>query len=287
MEVHVKTRFSRTAAFTLIELLVVIAIIAALIAILLPVITKARENSNRIKCASNVRQIITAMINYANDNKGAYPRARSNPNSQNVTTTGNYQGALTFSDPFDPAVPVNNVAAAMFMLVRLKSLSSAVFICPSSNDTPDTFGGGNNTAMNRFTFSSKANLSYSYQSPYINNPDYYRVKLGIRVGYAIVSDMNPGTAGGDSVLLAFDGTAPSIAKANSNNHNGKGQNVGYSDGHVDWCLTPFAGVQRNMIRDNIFTSATSDDNYDGSNGDVDTGPQDRDDSVLLPTDDQS
>lgn len=53
--------------FTLIELLVVIAIIAILAAILFPVFARAREQARKSACISNLKQIGTAILMYAQD----------------------------------------------------------------------------------------------------------------------------------------------------------------------------------------------------------------------------
>lgn len=63
----------RQSAFTLIELLVVIGIIGLLIAMLLPALSRAREQSKTVKCASQLRQLGVALNSYAANYKWQLP----------------------------------------------------------------------------------------------------------------------------------------------------------------------------------------------------------------------
>lgn len=60
----------RPNAFTLIELLVVIAIIAILASLTIPSIGMVREQTRRVACASNLRNLVIGTLAYADDNEG-------------------------------------------------------------------------------------------------------------------------------------------------------------------------------------------------------------------------
>jgi prepilin-type N-terminal cleavage/methylation domain-containing protein/prepilin-type processing-associated H-X9-DG protein len=129
-------------AFTLIELLTVIAIIGILAAIIIPTVGKVREAAKSAQCKSNLRQIGTAALLWANDNKDRILPSHADAADHRSLSLKNWTGMLApytgintahYKTPSnDPEFPAYNVAP--------------VFICPQN---PVVFGYGyNNTFLN-------------------------------------------------------------------------------------------------------------------------------------------
>jgi prepilin-type processing-associated H-X9-DG protein len=103
---------------------------ALMTSILLPSLNRARETANRVKCASNMRQIGMACLLYANDNKGKYP-------------------------------------PDMGTMLKTQDIVADVFLCPSSgNQIPNDLRGANVDVLAAWV---NANASYVYVGAGLKN----------------------------------------------------------------------------------------------------------------------
>ena len=124
-------RRARTGGFTLVELLVVIGIIALLISILLPALSRAREQGNAIKCLANVRTLATAFQMYAQNSKGYFPACSRFP-AANVRSEDWIWYQETAVPPSGTAAgrPVPDLQQSAITLY-LGKVSAEIFRCPS------------------------------------------------------------------------------------------------------------------------------------------------------------
>jgi len=221
----------RTKGFTLIELLVVIAIIAILAAILFPVFAQAREKARSASCQSNLKQICTAVLMYAQDNDEMFPGWR----------TRCWSGGALDQSPWH---------ADVMPYVKNKQ----VFACPSARRTSYFWGCWTEAVQNGWDI---PNLSYGFNermSHALNDCGCATAKK--MTGWSkpaqtlLVADSKCGMIWGTNAAGIIHRIAwpdvdnmggawcsvfnnPPDQLAQYTRHSG-GSNVGYLDGHVKW-----------------------------------------------------
>jgi prepilin-type N-terminal cleavage/methylation domain-containing protein len=222
----------RKRGFTLVELLVVIAIIALLIAILLPTLKKAKESANRVKCSSNIRQIVMAMMMYATDDKKHVYLYSNGPNGNDSLYLLHPWPAPR--DPYGGRVYLTNIKAA---------------VCPSTNhrvENPDHLrDNAKFVEDNEGTLMPSVHGGHSYEmSTFMweneTFPDGY--KTGPRwpnEGYVWKTTGNSSKNASENMIIR-DAIDPPNPNNNwptaSTNHGAQGMCMGFLDGHAGFVL---------------------------------------------------
>jgi len=94
---------AKREGFTLIELLVVIAIIAILAAMLLPVLSRSKQNARSIVCLNHLKQLALATTIYVTDNASYYPSSNS-PDKWPQAVRPDYQNLRILACPDDTSI---------------------------------------------------------------------------------------------------------------------------------------------------------------------------------------
>jgi prepilin-type N-terminal cleavage/methylation domain-containing protein len=277
----------RRKGFTLVELLVVIGIIAVLMAILLPALSAVKRVAQRVVCGSNLSGIGKAMLLYANDQEGDFPRG-GGPASVWNTNGKIYNWDSLTGDQYGtpPTVGASaTITCSLYLLVKYADVTPSQFVCKGDvgtkefklsdvtgtldtkiDDVSDVWDFGDTTAMGTTNFPGNRN-SYSYHDPYDNTritPTRQSYPLGSYSDPAspLMADRNPyvdknatiyidGAAGENKPKWETTPTPGHYSDpdktGNSAAHQRDGQNVLFNDSHVGWEKYPNVGVSKDNI----------------------------------------
>jgi prepilin-type N-terminal cleavage/methylation domain-containing protein/prepilin-type processing-associated H-X9-DG protein len=97
-------REQERGAFTLVEVIIVISVIAILAALLLPVLSKAKEQGRATACLSNLRQLGIGLQLYVQDHENRLPVMYDAPFPTNIASTN-----LTVEAVLVPYVGSSNI----------------------------------------------------------------------------------------------------------------------------------------------------------------------------------
>ena len=215
--------------FTLVELLVVIGIIALLISILMPALTKARQQAVGLKCLNNIRQLTVVNQMYAN----GYKQIQVFCNWGDTQWYDNAKIGWLFEVPLNGPLP-EKVETGHFWQYLANRES---YRCPTHvKGDSGTFGAAKSDALTSYLMNG-ATCGYGTKQPPTSNRIVF-FKLGKFKSDDILfweADERGGAAWNDGSSYPGESFNPTDPKASGlTSRHGKVATIACFDGHAEW-----------------------------------------------------
>lgn len=232
-----ETNLARRAAFSIIELLVVIGIIGVLVAILLPALSRAREQAHQLKCASNMRQVYSAVLAYITDNEGSMPAPPWTPYDNYVSPASPPVSAWYMVLTVPPQPGVYDFTHGPFWAYVSKGggVPATIFNCPTdeASDNRVSYISGQAYSPRNFSYSLNAQINWNPNTHSFdthNGAAFPPLKFTRIVNPAhkilVWEEQAPNDGCCDVAMGYFPEDTP------TDRHRGRG-NQGFADGHVE------------------------------------------------------
>jgi prepilin-type N-terminal cleavage/methylation domain len=207
--------------FSLVEMLVVTSIIALLAGLVFPVTNKLRDKGKEIQCANNIKQLMTAMMQYVDEHRAIFPEDGS-------TSSGS--GGAASKAWYDVLPPY--IAMTPFYELQQKGkvpapgAGKSTFICPSAPIVGELVAGANAGMQNKYSYSYGMNywINAPKESKKFTSPMYLSQVEHSEL-FVVFSETEAHTHKTVALYPSGGGSTPAY-------RHGKRVNCGFADGHV-------------------------------------------------------
>jgi len=217
--------------------------------LMLPALRRTRSIIFNEECRKNLSGIGKAMVIYANDYDGEFPRSGAKDSiwAGHILNWRAENRFNAYGLNSDGSGGRGNISSCFYLLVKYVEVTPKSFLCRGDvgvtefNPADDAVGNIDLADLWDFGMEPDTHCSYSYHMPF----GLYALTTSSEPGMAVAADRNPWQDSPSATAKQYPGTfnpdggKEAVRYGNTIAHQEDGQNVLFVDGHVSFMTHPF------------------------------------------------